>query len=204
MWSLYCSVEFERSMKNWWRLTSRRARQQDAFTGLPVPSGTSDFLIVAFEVARQVVVDDEPDVRLVYPHAEGIRRHSNVHFPCNEQTLIAVPLLFAEAAVIDDVFNSMLLEMEGDLFHLCACSRIDDAGSAGMIFDVGFYELFTLVCRVDAEMQIIPRYTCAVDTCPFDVEELLDVLLDLLCCCGGQPTVVASGTSSFNTGMMFW
>ena len=45
--------------------------EQQAFGGQAVAAGAAGFLIVALDVLRQVVVDDEADVRFVDAHAEG-------------------------------------------------------------------------------------------------------------------------------------
>ena len=45
--------------------------EEQAFAGQAVAPGAAGFLIVALDGLRQVVVDDEPDVRFVDAHAEG-------------------------------------------------------------------------------------------------------------------------------------
>ncbi len=50
------------------------AEQQQGLAGQPIASGAAGFLVIALNVFRQVVVDDEAHVGLVDAHAEGNRR----------------------------------------------------------------------------------------------------------------------------------
>ena len=56
----------------------RRGEQQRAARRLPVPPGATRLLIVGLDASRQLGMHDEPDVRLVDPHAEGVRGGDDV------------------------------------------------------------------------------------------------------------------------------
>ena len=60
------------------------AEKQHAFARQSVAAGAAGFLVVAFDVLRQVVMDDEADVRFVDAHAEGDGRADHAHFVAQE------------------------------------------------------------------------------------------------------------------------
>ena len=59
------------------KVTVRRAVEEGAFRRLPVAARAAGLLVVRLDAARQLVVDDAPDVGDVHPHAE--RRSRDHH-----------------------------------------------------------------------------------------------------------------------------
>ena len=66
-----------------------RAEEQHAFARQTVASRAAGFLIIAFDVLRQIVMDHEADVRFVDAHPERDRRADDAHFIAQEMLLIA-------------------------------------------------------------------------------------------------------------------
>ena len=64
------------------------AEEQDAFAGQSVAARAAGFLVIALDVFRQIVVDDEADVRLVDAHAEGDGRADHPHVVAQEKFLM--------------------------------------------------------------------------------------------------------------------
>ena len=65
------------------------AEEQQAFARQAVAARAAGFLVITFDVFRQVVVDDEADVRFVDAHAEGDGRADDAHFVAQKQFLVA-------------------------------------------------------------------------------------------------------------------
>ena len=64
------------------------AEEQHAFAGQAVAAGAAGFLVIALDVLRQIVVDDEADVGLVDAHAEGDGRADDAHLVAQEKLLV--------------------------------------------------------------------------------------------------------------------
>ena len=54
-----------------------RAEEQHAFAGQSVAAGAPGFLIIALQIFRQIVMDDEAHVRFVDAHAKRDRRSNH-------------------------------------------------------------------------------------------------------------------------------
>ncbi len=80
--------------------TSPGAEKQQALARQTVAPGAPGFLVVALDVLRQIVVNDEADVRLVDAHAEGDRRADDVHFVAQKELLVLRAHLGVEPGVI--------------------------------------------------------------------------------------------------------
>ena len=74
--------------------------EEHAARRLAVPPGAPRLLVVRLQRARQVVVDDEADIRLVDPHAEGVGGHDHPQLAGHEAVLGPLALAGAELAVV--------------------------------------------------------------------------------------------------------
>ena len=74
--------------------------EEHAARRLAVAAGAAGFLVVGLERARQVVVEDEADVRLVDPQAEGVGGDDRLELAGHEAVLAAFALPRGEAAVV--------------------------------------------------------------------------------------------------------
>ena len=68
---------------------------------MPVAAGPAGLLIIGFQAAGHVVVDDEADVGLVDAHAEGQRGHDDLDASRHEGVLRIAALVGRQAGVID-------------------------------------------------------------------------------------------------------
>src|SRR3990172_7264580 len=62
--------------------------QQEAMSRQTVPPGPSDLLIIRVNALGKVIMDNESDIRLVDPHAEGDRCHDDPDVVPGKQFLI--------------------------------------------------------------------------------------------------------------------
>ena len=62
--------------------------EQQTFARQPVAAGAPGLLIIALDVLRQIVVNDEADVGLVDAHAEGDGRADHAHLIAQETLLM--------------------------------------------------------------------------------------------------------------------
>src|SRR5205814_4408722 len=77
-----------------------RAEKQRAFARQPIAPGAARLLIIAFDVLRQIVMNDEPHVRFIDSHPEGDRRRDHPDVISEEQLLILGALPGRETGVI--------------------------------------------------------------------------------------------------------
>jgi hypothetical protein len=65
-------------------------------------------------------MDDEPHVRLVDPHAEGVRRHNGTDVLVHEAVLHLVPMRIVEARMVGGGRDPRPFEDAGDAFDVAA------------------------------------------------------------------------------------
>ncbi len=90
-----------------------------------VASGASGLLVIGFEAARGVEVDDPAHVRAVDPHAEGVGGGDHRALVADEAVLDGGAVLVGEAGVVGQTAGGI-----GDLFHILAGGGIDDGGKS--------------------------------------------------------------------------
>jgi hypothetical protein len=108
----------------------RRAIQGDAVGGFSVAAGAADLLPVGLQAARRIGVDDEADVGLIDPHAEGDGRDHDGAVLGEEAFQPPVALGPGHAGVIGDGVGSGGLQGVGDALAAVAAAEVDDAGLA--------------------------------------------------------------------------
>src|SRR5580765_1473566 len=74
--------------------------QQHAGSGPSVATGATNFLIIGLQTSRNVEMDDQPDIRLIDAHAEGIRRSQNPHSPPAKVVMHESPFLIRETGMV--------------------------------------------------------------------------------------------------------
>ena len=94
--------------------TSPALKRSTHSLGKPVASGPPGFLVIALDVLRQVVVDDEADVRLVDPHPEGDRRAHHPDVVAQEHLLVLRALVRFQAGVIRLRRDAVGVQLRGD------------------------------------------------------------------------------------------
>ena len=100
-----------------------------------VAAGTSDFLVIAFDIGRHVGVKNEADIRLVDPHAEGDGRHHDNAILLQEEILIARAVGPLHAGMIRQRLDAALAQDIGEFVSLAPRSAIDDTGLPFMLLD---------------------------------------------------------------------
>ena len=74
------------------------AEEQQAFARQTIAAGAAGFLVVALDVFRQIVVNDETHVGFVDAHAEGDRRADDADFVAQKSFLVARALVGSRPA----------------------------------------------------------------------------------------------------------
>ncbi len=113
-----------------------RAEQQEAFAGQAIAARAASFLIIAFDVFGQIVVDDEADVRLVDPHAEGDGRADHAHVVAQKQFLVFGTLPRGESGVVRPGRHALFGQSLGHALGGFAALAINDAAFPGPSADV--------------------------------------------------------------------
>ena len=103
------------------------AEEQEAIAGQTIAARAAGFLIVAFDVLRQIVVDDPADVGLVDAHAEGDRGADDARVVAEKCLLVARALGGVEAGVVGLGGETAARERFGHALRGCAARAIDDA-----------------------------------------------------------------------------
>ncbi len=75
-------------------------KEENALSWQAITAGTTRLLVIPFEVARQIKVDDRAHIRLANAHAKGDGGHEYRHIIANETFLVLAPLLAGEARVV--------------------------------------------------------------------------------------------------------
>ena len=154
-------------------------RDTQAF--LPVPSGATGFLIIAFYALGNIVMDNEADVRLVYTHAEGNGGHNHIHFLRKELVLIVGPGFGIQPGMIRKGADAIDTEELSQFFHLFAAKAVDDAGLAGVLPDKTDDILFRFHLVPYLIIQIGPIEGRAENLGVLDAQVLENVALHLGC-----------------------
>ena len=95
---------------------------------LPIAAGAAGLLVVGLHASRHIEVDDEPDVRPIDPHPEGVRRHHDVAPALHELVLRLLALFVVHATVVKNARYLRQLQRFRDRFDPLARRAINDAG----------------------------------------------------------------------------
>src|SRR5580700_8506811 len=103
---------------------------QDAARRQPVAPGAAGLLGVGFQRARQIVMDDETNVRLVDAEAEGVGRDDGANRFVHEKIVDGGAVFFVKLRMIDGGWNAKL-DAEIALYLQCVLDRrrVNDAGA---------------------------------------------------------------------------
>ena len=115
--------------------------EEQAIGGQAIAAGATGFLVVAFDVAWEVVVDDPADVGLIDAHAEGDGSADDSDFIAEEEVLVSGPDVGIESGVVGAGGYAGGFEAVGERFGTGAGSAVDDAGVVGS----GFEEVLKLL-----------------------------------------------------------
>jgi len=104
----------------------RERMQQEDLGRLAIASSATCLLVVGLERSRHGVVHDDPHVRLVDAHAEGVRRDDGADVAVHEGRLHVVAVCVVEPRVIRECRDASLLERDGDLLDIAAGGGVHD------------------------------------------------------------------------------
>ena len=103
--------------------------QEDAARRPAVATRAAGFLIVRLQRPRHGVVQDEPHIRLVDAHAEGIGRDDGVHGAAHEAILHVTPMFVVEPCMIWKRGHAPPGELRRQPLDGTACCRVHDGGT---------------------------------------------------------------------------
>ena len=101
--------------------------EQDSLCRQAITASPSSFLIIGFDIARNVIVDHKAHVGLVDPHAESHGRHHDLDIITLERFLDPGPLIMLHPGMICRRTDSTLIELFADLLHPLAAVAVDNA-----------------------------------------------------------------------------
>jgi len=101
----------------------------------PIPTCSASFLVIVFEIFRQVTVDDNPHIRLVNPHPKGIGTDHHPYLVIFPSFLLGRAIGTGHACVIGSCRNPHLIECFGELLRTLAISHIPDRCTGNSIED---------------------------------------------------------------------
>ena len=129
--------------------------EQHGVAAPAVAARTAGLLIVAFERVARGVVDHEPYVGFVDPHAEGVRSYHHAHLAREPLLLPCGAFRVGHAAVVGRGRDPLVAQEVGDLFRALARADIDDARTRDVVRDA--QQLSVLVLRAaDAVREVGP------------------------------------------------
>ena len=161
-----------------------RRVQHHAACRFAVPAGAAGLLKIILQRARDVGVDDQPHVRLVYPHAEGVGGRNRAQFAADEAPLHVFPGLRWQTRMKMVGRHPFQLQELRHLLALPACRAIDDGATRQVrwqvrrqnLVDVG--ELLAPRCRNHLERQV-GTFGAAVEDLHRDAELVPEVAHDV-------------------------
>jgi hypothetical protein len=111
------------------------ARQQDPVRSIDAAAGPADLLVVGDRAPRSLVVDDEPQVRLVEAHAERDRRDERLDLARDQGVLEGLALRRCELRVVGAGIDAARPQPGRDPLRVGDGQAVDDA-AAGQVRDV--------------------------------------------------------------------
>lgn len=161
------------------RLGIRPMGEEDTVGDVTIAPGAPDFLAVALDAFRQVIVDDAADVWLIDTHAKGNRRDDHSVFILQKRVLRERAHFRREAGVIGARGKAVLLEHRREALGIAARGGIDDGGSAEC---AEFFQqkrvFFLSAARIHAEAEIGAMEAAVKLAGAGDAEVLADFLRD--------------------------
>ena len=107
-----------------------RAEKQQAFRRQPVPPRPARFLVIAFDVLGQIIMDDKPDIGFVDAQAKSDRRADHPHFVAQKKFLVLAALARRQPGVIRSRGHALLGQLRGQLLCAFPALAVNDAALA--------------------------------------------------------------------------
>ena len=120
--------------------------ESNALSLASITSGTSGFLIIAFEALGNIVVDDKAHVGLVNAHSKGNGGNNHIHLFHQELVLVLGTHLVVQPRMIGQRLDAVELQQLGQVLHLLAREAIDNAALPFVLP----HKLHNLLVQVDS------------------------------------------------------
>ena len=104
--------------------------QQQTIGRQSVAPRATGLLIVGFDAARQIIVDDEAQIGLVDSHTESIRRNDNRNFTRHECLLNRSALVAGQAGMVEGQLAAhTIVQQLDDMLTIFSGRRVNDSAS---------------------------------------------------------------------------
>ena len=162
-----------------------RAEKESALRRVAITPCPPGFLQIVLQRPGNVPVNNKPNVRLVYAHAERIGRRDDTKLANSESLLDIALLLRSQSCVVAFSSEPLLLEELGNSFRGAARCAIDHcagcAGSGQIFFnavkDVGHFR--GALRRKNFEAQVRTR-SAPIQQCELQPQPLVEMSSDIL------------------------
>ena len=141
-----------------------RPTEQERVTRLSIAAGATCFLVIPFEVFRQIRMDHKPNVALVNAHAKRDGRHNDGHFVLDEGRLALLAFGRRQPSVIGRGWVAVFTQGVGQRFRSTATEAINDARIALALRQEAEQMGQPIPLRHDGVVDVGP--VKAVDECP--------------------------------------
>ena len=156
------------------------AEQQQAIGPQPIAARPADLLVVVLQALRQVVVEDEPHVGLVDPHAERDGRHHDRDLVAREKLLVVASRGVIHPRVVRQDGPALRLQAGRQLIHAAPRAAVDDARVIAVRFQEGHRLRRAIRSGPDFQEQVLPVVAGDERVLVTETERGLDVSLDPL------------------------
>lgn len=153
---------------------------ENAIGGKAVSSRSTGFLVVAFDILGQVLVNDVANIRFVDAHAEGNCGADDLDLVADERFLVFRPLKWSHACVIGKGFDAALAQPISQGLGSLARIAIDDAAFEGLALNKAQDLLEDGLLGLDAISEIGPVKACDEGLGILQAELVEDVAADAL------------------------
>jgi len=100
--------------------------EEDTVALTPIPPRPPALLVVGLKRLRHIVVDDEPDIRLIDAHTKGARRADDPGLPGHEPVVRPLPGRCRHPGMVGERPESIGFEAIGERLRSIPCREIDD------------------------------------------------------------------------------
>ena len=108
--------------------------KKNTFRSFAVASGTTRFLIIAFDIFRHIVMNDKRNIGFINAHAEGVGRHHDRFTVKEKIILILFSFPIGKTGMIPRRLIAHGAQTGRNFFHRLSRGTVDDPAFMGMGF----------------------------------------------------------------------
>ena len=163
-----------------------RIVKQHRFRGQAITPGATGFLIIGFDIARNIKVDHEANVWFIDAHAERHRRHHNLQVIALKFFLHVGANIIFQPSMIGRRANSLALQARSGVFYFRPAVAVDNAGLTALFLHVAhqLIERFELLHQHVANIRTVK--TADLNQRIVQPQQAHDILARGVVGCGGQ------------------